>query len=103
MVMHRPQQLENEQVGKNVVNLSQKDVLQQNIWQVLLATDPAAAEPVAPPKELSMDGAELLAEVKAMLMGRGALSVRGCAQVFKILDKNNNRLIDPQELDEGLR
>lgn len=69
----------------------------------MLATDPAAAEPVAPPKELSMDGAELLGQVKAMLCERGALSVRGCAQVFKILDKNNNRLIDSQELDAGLR
>jgi len=69
----------------------------------LLATDPSAAEPVAPPKELSMDGAELLNQVKAMLCERGALSVRGCAQVFKIIDKNNNRLIDVQELDTGLR
>lgn len=50
-----------------------------------------------------MDGAELLGQVKAMLCERGALSVRGCAQVFKILDKNNNRLIDSQELDAGLR
>jgi hypothetical protein len=29
-----------------------------------------------------------------MLAERGALMVRGVAQVFKIIDKNNNRLID---------
>ena len=67
MVKHKPQQLENEQIGKHVVNLSQKDVATQNIWQVLLATDPSAAEPVAAPQPLSYDGAELLAQVKAML------------------------------------
>ena len=38
-----------------------------------------------------------------MLCERGALTVRGVAQVFSILDKNNNRQIDSQELDEGLR
>lgn len=38
-----------------------------------------------------------------MLGERGALSVRGIAQVFKIIDKNNNRLIDGEELDVGLR
>lgn len=32
LVKHKPQQLENEQVGKHVINLSQKDVAVQNIW-----------------------------------------------------------------------
>ena len=66
-------------VGKHVVNLSQKDTCTQNIWQILLATDPAAAEPVAAPEALSYDGRVLLGQVKEMLMGRGALSVRGVA------------------------
>lgn len=69
----------------------------------MLAVDPAAAEPVAPPKALPYDGAELLAQVKAMLCERGAMSIRGVAQVFKIIDKNNNRQIDQSELDVGLR
>ena len=103
VVKHKPQQLENELIGKHVVNLSQKDICQQNIWQILLAVDPSAAEPVAAPEALSYDGAELLAQVKAMLCERGALGVRGVAQVFKIIDKNNNRLIDSSELDTGLR
>lgn len=38
-----------------------------------------------------------------MLAERGAMSVRGVAQNFAIIDKNNNRLIDAQELDVGLR
>ena len=69
----------------------------------MLASDPSAAEPVAPPKELSYDGAELLGQLKQMLCNRGALSVRGMAQVFNILDTNNNRQIDLNELEEGLR
>lgn len=31
------------------------------------------------------------------------MSIRGVAQVFKIIDKNNNRQIDQSELDVGLR
>lgn len=31
------------------------------------------------------------------------MSVRGVAQVFSIIDRNKNRLIDSPELDEGLR
>lgn len=60
-VKHKPQQLENEYKGKAVINLSQKDVGVPNIWQILLATDPSAAEPVAAPQALSYDGNELVA------------------------------------------
>lgn len=38
-----------------------------------------------------------------MLAERGAMSVRGVALAFKIIDKNNNRLMDGEELDAGLR
>lgn len=31
------------------------------------------------------------------------MSVRGVALAFKIIDKNNNRLMDGEELDAGLR
>lgn len=58
---------------------------------------------MAAPEALSYDGAELLAQVKAMLKERGAMTVRGVAQNFSIIDKNKNRLIDASELEEGLR
>jgi hypothetical protein len=48
-VKHKPQQLENELIGKHTTNLSQKSIGVQNIWQILLAVDPAAAEPVEAP------------------------------------------------------
>jgi Ca2+-binding EF-hand superfamily protein len=38
-----------------------------------------------------------------MLLERGSMSVRGVAQVFRILDKNKNRKIDAGELEGGLR
>jgi len=44
-----------------------------------------------------------MADLKAMLLERGAMSVRGVAQVFRILDKNKNRKIDAGELEGGLR
>lgn len=101
--MHKPQQLYNEKVGKAVINLSQKDIHTPNIWQILLASDAAAAEPVAPPQELSYDAPTLMADLKSMLLERGSMSVRGVAQVFRLLDKNKNRKIDAGELESGLR
>ena len=44
-----------------------------------------------------------MADLKAMLYERGSMSVRGVAQVFRILDKNDNRKIDAAELEGGLR
>ena len=34
---------------------------------------------------------------------RGALTIRGVAQVFKSMDKNKNKTIDATELEAGLR
>jgi len=103
VVMHKPQQLYNEKIGKHVVDLSQKDILTTNIWQILQASDATAAEPVEAPAELTYDAETLMADLKAMLYERGSMSVRGVAQVFRILDKNNNRKIDAAELEGGLR
>lgn len=46
---HNGQQLYGESVGKKVINLAQKKPHDNNIWQILTATDPKAAEPVAAP------------------------------------------------------
>lgn len=103
VLKHKPQQLYNEKIGNAVVDLSQKEILTCNVWQILLASDATAAEAVEAPAELSYDAATLMADLKAMLLERGAMSVRGVAQVFRILDKNKNRKIDAGELEGGLR
>ena len=70
---------------------------------VCTSDDPAAAEPVAAPEELSYDGAQLVADIRETLKERGAMTLRGVARVFRILDDNKNRQLDPNELADGLR
>lgn len=65
--------------------------------------DPAAAEPVAAPVELSYDGATLVRDIRETLGARGSLTIRGLAQMFKSLDNNKNRSLDAEELESGLR
>ena len=103
VLKNKPQQLYNEKIGNAVVDLSQKEILTCNVWQIILASDATAAEAVEAPAELSYDATTLMADLKAMLLERGAMSVRGVAQVFRILDKNKNRKIDAGELEGGLR
>ena len=51
-------------MGKSVIDLNMKKVGDQNIWQILTAADPAAAEPVAAPEALSYDGPTLVADIR---------------------------------------
>jgi len=65
------------------------------------ASDPSAAEPVAEiPKYTAED---LLREIKSKLVARGSMSIRGLGRVFRILDDNRNRQIEPKELQWGLK
>lgn len=102
-VASRPQQLENEQVGKKVINLTEKKIDECNTWMICTADDPAAAEPVAAPEELSYDGEQLVSDIRDTLKSRGSMTLRGVARVFRILDDNKNRQLDPIELSDGLR
>lgn len=95
--------MENESVGKKVIDLTEKRIGEQNVWMVMTADDPAAAEPVAAPEELSYDGDQLVCDIRDTLKGRGAMTLRGVARVFRILDDNKNRQLDPAELADGLR
>ena len=69
----------------------------------MTALDPAAAEPVAAPEELSYDGATLVRDIRQTLGARGSLTIRGLAQMFKSLDNNKNKSLDAEELEHGLR
>ena len=95
--------MENEQVGKKVIDLTEKRVADCNTWMIVTADDPAAAEPVAAPEELSYDGEQLVSDIRDTLKARGAMTLRGVARVFGILDDNKNRQLDPEELSNGLR
>ena len=79
----------------------QKQVEDQNIWQVVTATDPAQAEPVAV-EAVSYDGAQLVGDIKALLTSRGSLSLRGVTRMFLIMDDNKNKQLDATELTNGL-
>lgn len=90
-------------MGKSVIDLNMKRVGDQNVWQILTAQDPAAAEPVAPPEALSYDGATLVADIRSTLGQRGSLTIRGLAQVFKAIDNDKSKTLDATELENGLR
>ena len=47
-------------------------------------------------KEQSID--DLIEEIRANLKTLGAYGIRGCARLFRNLDKNGNRQIDMKEL-----
>lgn len=44
-----------------------------------------------------------MADIKAALLSRGSMAIRGIGRVFRILDDNKNRQIDMQELMWGLK
>ena len=67
----------------------------------MTAMDPSAAEPVELP-QVSYDGEQLVADIKALLIERGSFSIRGLGRVFKILDDNKNKQLDAEELSNGL-
>lgn len=102
-VKQKSQQLNAEQMGKSVIDLNMKKCGDQNIWQILTALDPAAAEPVAPPETQSYDGSTLVADIRSTLGQRGSLTIRGLAQVFKAIDNDKSKTLDAAELESGLR
>ena len=66
-----------------------------------LSTDPSAAEPVDPPPVYTADA--IMADIKATLLRRGSMAIRGIGRVFRILDDNRNRQVDLNELMWGLK
>lgn len=44
-----------------------------------------------------------MADIKAALLSRGSMAIRGLGRVFRIIDDNRNRQIDVTELMYGLK
>jgi len=98
---NKSQALSLEQKGKLIREQPTKFQHAQNAWRILTAQDPALALPVAEVPKYTP--ADLLKEIKQKLVSRGSMSIRGLGRVFKILDDNGNRQIEPKELQWGLK
>lgn len=66
-----------------------------------LAANAAEAEPVE--QVAQYRGEDVLADIKAALVRRGSMMIRGIGRVFRILDDNRNRQLDKNELMWGLK
>jgi hypothetical protein len=51
----------------------------------------------------TQSAADVMAEIKAALLGRGSMTIRGIGRVFRILDDNRNRQLEVNELLWGLK
>lgn len=73
----------------------------QNTWVIELSNDPSTMMAVEEPYAQSAE--EVMAEIKAALLGRGSMTIRGIGRVFRILDDNRNRQLEVNELLWGLK
>mmetsp|Transcript_17697 Transcript_17697/g.29929 ORF Transcript_17697/g.29929 Transcript_17697/m.29929 type:complete len:243 (+) Transcript_17697:295-1023(+) len=90
-VNHKAQQLASETIGKKTIDFSQKRINNQNIWQILTAKDPAAAEPIEAPEKVSYEPEVLLNQIRAALARKGLHTIRALAKIFKSADDNKDR------------
>jgi hypothetical protein len=86
---NKSQALQLEQTGKLTREQPTKFQHPQNSWRILTATDPAAAEPIVEAPRYSAE--DLIKEIKAKLVTRGTMSIRGLGKVFSQLDQNGNK------------
>ena len=99
--LNKSQSLALERAGKLNRDLPTKFQNDQNIWTFVTSSDPAtdyekAAVPV-PTVE------SLFPAIKSKLLERGSYGIRGLGQVFKSMDKNGNKKLDPSEFAEALQ
>ncbi len=77
-----------------------KHQLEQNTWFIQTATDPSLAETIEEATKRTIQ--DIIADIKSYLKERGFLGIRAISQLFKSIDKNGNRKIDPEEFFWGL-
>lgn len=97
----KTQILANENKGTQVRENTHKAVPNTNHWCVELSNDPSAGEPVV--ERAAYDADAILADIKAALLERGSMAIRGIGRVFRILDDNRNRQLDAREMMDGLK
>lgn len=96
----KTQQLSSEKVGKITGDIPTRLQGLENVWRIFTSESPDQAEEkeevrVQPPEVI-------LAGVKKTLLERGAYGIRGLAKVFKNMDDNGNRLLEPEDFKWGL-
>ena len=90
----KTQILANENKGTQVRENIHKSVPNQNFWMIELSKDPST-NGVVETKEYDADA--IMADIKASLLSRGSMAIRGLGRVFRIIDDNRNRQIDVTE------
>jgi len=90
-----------EKVGKLTRDIPTKFQMDQNIWFIVTSQDPATDYKVIEKGKMTHD--DLVNIIKQKLLERGNYGIRGLAQVFKHMDENGNRKLDPDDFRWGLQ
>lgn len=98
---HKTQILHNENKGSLVRENHHKNFEGVNCWSIELSSDPSTMMAVEEP--YTQSAGDIMAEIKAALLSRGSMTIRGIGRVFRILDDNRNRQLDVNELLWGLK
>ena len=97
----KTQQLGSERAGKITGDIPTRLQGVQNVWRIFTSDNPESAqEPRAEVEAVNPE--KILNNVKRVLLERGAYGIRGLARVFKNMDENGNRLLDPEDFKWGL-
>lgn len=98
---HKTQILANENKGSLVRENHHKNFSGVNCWTIELSSDPNSAMAVQEP--YTQTATDVMADIKAALLSRGSMTIRGIGRVFRILDDNRNRQLEVNELLWGLK
>ena len=93
--------LANELKGTMVRENQHKNFDAVNTWCLELSSDPSSMMAVEEP--YTQSAGDVMAEIKAALLSRGSMTIRGIGRVFRILDDNRNRQLEVNELLWGLK
>ena len=96
----KTQQLSSEKVGKITGDIPTRLQGLENVWRIFTSESPDQAEEKEEVRVLPPEA--ILAGVKKTLLERGAYGIRGLAKVFKNMDDNGNRLLEPEDFKWGL-
>lgn len=96
----KTQQLSSEKVGKVTGDISTRLQGLQNVWRIFTSESPDQAEEKEEVTAIPPEA--ILNSVKRTLLEKGAYGIRGLAKVFKRMDDNGNRLLEPEDFKWGL-
>jgi Ca2+-binding EF-hand superfamily protein len=96
----KTQQLGSERSGKLTTDIPSRLQGIQNVWSVFTSDNPQAAEEKTEDQINTHEN--ILSTVRKILLERGAYGIRGLAKVFKNMDENGNKSLDPEDFKWGL-